>query len=144
MSFWAPLVVITLSAAVLGLVISQRRGQLCELKLREALLQARLASLRDRNADLRRERDQLLSDAAAIERVAREQYGFAGPGEVDIPFSPSPRGVAAVSPAVRSLDRWDRVLGRGEFPWRLPLIVCLASAVVLGTLDVISASRRAH
>ena len=143
-SFWFPLIVVTLSAAALSFVIARRRGELAALKQKQASLEVQLASLRQQNASLRRERTQLLCDAAAVERVARDHYGFLAPGEIAVSFAPPRQPAAPAAPALRSVDRWDHVLGCGEFPWKLPLAVCALSAVVLGALDVISASRKAE
>ena len=141
-SFWLPLIVVTLCAVGFAFVIGGRRGEMAAIKRKEASLEAELASAQERNAALERERQQLLWDPVAIERVARDQYGFLREGEVSVDADVPPRPVLAASQPVKGLDQWDRLLGEGQFPWRLPVIVFAISAVVLGTLDAIGAGRR--
>jgi len=137
-SFWLPLTIVTLAAFGFGFLLADARAELFELRLREARLEAELASIRHEHAVLRQQRRRLLSDPAAIERVARERYGFAAPGEVSMPFERRQEPVAAAAPVPVPQDRWDRLLGRGGYPWAVPACAFVVSVVVLGALEALS------
>lgn len=139
-SFWAPLAAVTAAAVAFSLVLAQQRAALAALREREAELVVRLEALKQENVALRDQRDRLLTDAAAIEKVAREQYGFAGPGETATVFAETP---PAAAPAPAARDAWDVVLGRGEFPWLLPLGVIMLSAIVFAALNYLSSGHTA-
>ena len=140
-SFWVPLGIVTLAAVVFGCMLAQRRAEL--VALREQVVQdvVRLQALRRKNAALRDERDRLLTDVPAIERVAREQYGFVGPGEMSTTFVPPREISSAPAPMKPSGDALDRVLGVGSLRWKVPLAVFMVSAVVFAALEWVSAGR---
>jgi cell division protein FtsB len=140
-SFWLPVAIVTLAAVVFGCMLAGRRAEFVTLREQEVALVARLQALRRQNAVLRDERDRLLTDVRAIERVAREQYGFVGPGEISTPFVP-PREVSlAPAPLRYSGDAWDRVLGVWSLCWKVPLAVFMVSAAVFAALERVSVGR---
>ena len=140
-SFWLPLGIVTLAAALFGCMLAQRRAELVALREQEAALVVRLPALRRQNAALRDERDRLLTDVPAVERVAREQYGFVGPGEISTPFVSTREVSPAPAPTGPSGDAWDRVLGIGSLRWTVPLAVFLVSAMVFAALECVSSWR---
>ena len=140
-SFWMPLAIVTLVSVALSGMLAQRRAGLAALLQREAGLKTRLRALKLQNSALRDERDRLLTDVEAIERVAREQYGFAAPGEMFTPFVPRPKVAPTPASVAISCDAWDPVLGKGGFPWMVPLAVFMVSAVVFAALRCTSAGR---
>ncbi len=141
-SFWLPLCVVTLASVAFSFTLMKRRAELFALRGAEAGLLTRLEEVSRQRAGLRDERDALLTDAGAIERVAREQYGFVAPGELVTPFEPSSSGASARPVVAVPSDGWERVLGRGGFPWMIPLGVCWVSLAVLTALECISGARQ--
>ncbi|MFW6189841.1 MAG: FtsB family cell division protein [Planctomycetota bacterium] len=81
-SFWLPVMLATLVAAFFGAVLARRGRYLERLERERAELRARLEEQQQENRRLRARRDALLSSPEAVERVAREEYGFAAPGEI--------------------------------------------------------------
>ncbi len=132
-SFWVPLIMATLAAALLSLEVMDRRAILVELRRRQAELWTGVQSLEDRNAALEAECRRLLTNAG-VERVARDSYGFAAPREVTYPFVDAHEKPAPSVALPAACDRWDTWLGKGEYPWRLPAMVFAASILVLGAL----------
>ena len=132
-SFWVPLTMATLAAALLSLEIMDRRANLAELRRRQAELWRGVESLEDRNAALEAECRRLLTNAG-VERVARDSYGFAAPRESTYPFAGAHEESAPPVALPAACDRWDRWLGRGEFPWRLPAVVFAGGFLVLTAL----------
>jgi len=80
-SFWLPVLLVTLVVAAFGAVLGRHGRQLRAMLAQQGVLTEELSRLRSENARLRAERDALLSSVGAAERVAREDFGFAGPGE---------------------------------------------------------------
>lgn len=140
-SFWLPVLLTTLVAAFFGAVLGRRGRHLEAMLAKQARLEQELARLKEGNRRARAERDALLSSAEAIERVAREEYGFAAPGETVAEYQsrrrwprPAPTGTVEVS-------RWHRLLMWRHLPVLLPLAVFVATAVVFGLWNASSASR---
>jgi len=141
LSFWLPVAFLTAVAGAFGFWLAGVRAELSRLRAEEATLRGELLALRRRHAELREERRRLLTDPAAIERIARERYGFAAPGERRLAVElGAPR--AAPSGAVRMPESpWDRLLGWGAYPWAVPAGVLVLSAVVFGAIEVLSPRR---
>jgi cell division protein FtsB len=79
---WAVASLIALVALVVGSLFGDRGIlQLLEQRRKAALLQRDLQELRTENLRLAEEIRALRSDPRAIERIAREQLGLAGPAE---------------------------------------------------------------
>ena len=133
--FWIPLIVVTAVACVLSNMIAQRRADLYELKLRHARLEAELAEALEVNEQLRAERRALLRSPEYVERVAREDYGYTAPGEVlanvDVPKAEENTVVIDLPDKF-----WDRLMGWGGFPWRIPVAVFLISFIIFMVLEL--------
>lgn len=134
-SFWVPLVVVTVAAVGFSFMLAGHRAESTALRQKEVALRTRLRGLEQQNAALREERNLLLTDVAAIERVAREEYGFAAPGEMFAPFDVQRGPAATAALAAAPQDACERVLGTGRFPWAVPLVVFFVSAAVLAALE---------
>ena len=121
--------VVTAVSAALCVPLSRRRADLYQVRLQQAELEVRLQALQEENEKLRAERDALLTSAAQIEKVAREEYGYRAPGEnvseIEAPMEP-----VAPSEPLPAPDAWERLLKNGEYPWAVPLLVFGASAVL--------------
>lgn len=137
-SFWLPLLVLTALAAALSAVIASRRADLHELRRREVRVCSRLREVLGENLELRARRDALLSDPAYIERVAREEYGFCAPGEYLVPFKEDATKPSQTTVSSLPAERWDSILGRGQFPWRIPAVVFGASFIALACVNVLA------
>jgi cell division protein FtsB len=129
-AFWLPLLLATLVAAYFGGLLAKRGRTLQALQAERQTLQARIARLDRENAALRAERDALLGSPQAIERVAREEYGFRAPGEVvsDFPAAGLESGLASAPVTAQSPQAfagWDAV------PVVLPAVVFVGTALVL-------------
>jgi len=140
-SFWLPVVLLTSLAAVMCVPLARRRGELAELRKREAESLAELIALRRQELELRKEREALLTDPAAIERAAREHYGLAGRGELAIPWPSSPKAERPAPERLLRKDGWEAVLGEGGFPWPVPAAVFALSVLVLGAFEAASGQR---
>jgi cell division protein FtsB len=142
-SFWLPVLAATLVAAFFGAILSRHGRYLEQMLVTEARQQRELARLTEQNEKARAERDALLSSPEAIERVAREEYGLAAPGEEVTPFEPlaaaRPReaGAAMVPPA----SRWQKVLMWRHLSVALPGVVFLASAAIFAMWNGLAAAR---
>ena len=140
-SFWIPVALATLVAACFGIVLA-RRGRTLEAMLAEqARLDARLAELEQENEALRIERAALLSSPEAIERVAREDYGFTAPEERVEEYEPA-AGAQGQTPTEGHAQGPGRSLG-GLLAWRnlpllLPASVFLVTALVFGLLNALA------
>jgi len=140
-SFWFPVLVVTLVAALLGSALGRQGRQLrCALAERAAL-EAKLASLKATNGELRAQRDALLCSPEAAERVAREEYGFAAPGERVEKFQPPAGTVDRRAPLRISVSPWERVLMWRELPRVMPAAVFVVTALVFGVANAVAASR---
>lgn len=141
-SYWAPLAAVAVISLGLSAMAMERRADLAELQMQQVGAAVQILMMRARNQDLEAECRGLLTDAY-VERVARDSYGFAAPGERVSAFhwAPSPTRLFAGPLDLR--DRWDWWLGRGEFPWRLPAMAFAVSALLLGLMECIEAPRRA-
>ena len=109
-SFWLPVMLITLVASFFGAVLARRGRHLEALQREKARLEQELRELEAENTLLKERRDALLSSPQAIERVAREEYGFTAPGEsVIVLDSPeqAPEGAARPMPAAKTWIRWS-------------------------------------
>jgi len=141
-SFWIPLLLATLVAAFFGAVLARRGRGLRDLLAERARLQAEIQRLNRQNQRLRAQRDALLSSPEAIERVAREEYGFAAPGEIvdefesDAPAAPPPRA------SVGEGSPWTRMLSRRDAAMILPAATFIVTAVVLALWNLAAAAVR--
>jgi len=139
-SFWIPLFVVTVVSAVLCVPLSGRRADLRQVRQQQAELENRVRILKQENEELRAERDALLTSAAQIEKVAREEYGYRAPGENVSEFNGPEMPVPP--PETRPhTDRWDWLLRSGEYPWGVPLLVFGISAVFFAAVNAASRSR---
>jgi hypothetical protein len=133
-SFQTLLCVVAIGAVLAGIGIAQRRYQLANLYVRQGEMQLRLRELERRRFALRDERDRLLNDPRAIERVARDNYGFAAPGEQSNIVWLPPRYRPAQRPPLPDTF-WDQVFGWGGFPLLIPVVVVGVSLIALAVLS---------
>lgn len=138
-----PLLVVCAVTALLGFPLAERRDELYEMRRRTVKAKKELDHLKAERDRLLDERRRLLTKASAIERVAREQYGFVAPGEYPVDIDTEIEKDAPKTSVDIPSDGWDWLLGRGGYPWRLPLVVLFAGAVVLGILEFIRQISRA-
>lgn len=86
------LVLLTLGLAVYGgnqvLRVTQMRREM-------ESMERELVTLRTRAEELTRTVEQLRNDSAAMEKLAREEFGYVRPGETVIRFPPAGRGAPA-------------------------------------------------
>ncbi len=135
-----PLLVLVVAVILLGFPLADRRGELYEMRRRRAEARLMLRRLRAERSRLLSERKALLTRPSAIERVAREQYGLVAPGEYPVEIK---MGIEkdAPSPSVTvPSDGWDWLLGRGGYPWRLPLVVLCVGAILFALLELLRQS----
>ncbi len=140
-SFWLPVLLATFVAAFFGALLSRRGRQLQRMVDDRALLQARLDRLQQENARLRAERDELLTSPEAIERIAREEYNYAAPGERVLEFESDGRKPRR-SGVPQEQDAGIRIL---TYPWLelwLPAAVFVLSAVICLTWNLVAEYRR--
>lgn len=143
-SFWVPLLVVTFIAAAFGVMLSKRRAELYRLRAREAQLRSELAAVRRQNARLKQEREALIGSPSYIERVAREDYRFRAPGELLLEWDDLEAQIPkSVRPVLREGLR-DRLLGRGHFPWPIPLSVFVVSALAFALTEARARKGRAE
>ncbi|MFP4176262.1 MAG: FtsB family cell division protein [Planctomycetota bacterium] len=135
--FVTPLLIVTIAAALFGFSVADRRSELYELRRRNARADRRLEALKEREEILTDERRRLLTEPSAIERAAREQFGLVASGEMvgSMDIEPFPR--EPDEPVRVESDGWDWLLGRGQYPWMLPLSTLLAGFVLLAPLEII-------
>jgi cell division protein FtsB len=131
----------TLAATIIGGILAWRGRQLADMLDEQVRLDSQMLRLEQENRQARAERDALLSSPEDIERVAREDYGFAGPGERVSDFAsppPAPRPL----PAVRvELPAWQRALMWPLLPLVLPVAVFGLTTFVLSRLESTSRAR---
>jgi cell division protein FtsL len=102
-----PLLVAVLACGVLFLGVFPTRTYLSQRRS-TAQAETRLAELRASNEDAQREVETLQTDAE-IERIAREQYGLAKPGEEVYHVLPAPEDPVH-APDVWPFNRLDQQL----------------------------------
>ncbi len=129
-AFWLPLLLATLAAAYFGGLLAKRGRTLHALQAERRVLEAEVARLDRENAALRAERDALLGSPQAIERVAREEYGFRAPGEVVSDFAPAEPEPARIPTPVAGQPP-PGVVGWDAVPAVLPGVVFVGTALVL-------------
>ena len=140
-TFWLPVLLMTLIAAFFGAVLAHRGSEWDKLMADKARLQAQLSDMEEQNAHLKAQRDQLLSSAEAIERVAREDYGFAAPGEKVEVINPRP--VARPLPApTPSPGRFPAIVW-GRMWIVMPLAVFVVTSFVFALLNLLSGKWKA-
>lgn len=133
-----PLLIVCLGVALLGIPLANTREELYEMRRQRAAAMRLLNELKEERERFLDERTRLLTEPSAIERVAREQYGFVAPGEYPVEIE---TGIEkrADRPSIKiPSDGWDWILGRGGYPWRLPLCAVFVGAVVLAALELVS------
>ncbi|MGD2175291.1 MAG: septum formation initiator family protein [Candidatus Brocadiaceae bacterium] len=139
-SFWLPVLLTTLVAAFFGAVLARRGRDLRDLLEEKNGLRAQLEDLKRENAELRSQRDDLLSSPRAIERVAREEYGFAAPGEkVDRFEAPDPEERLSELPP-EGPGLWSRLFSWKNFPMLLPAAVLVLTAIVFAVWNAVTAA----
>ena len=131
----------TLAATLVGGILAWRGQQLGDILDEQARLEAQLARLKRENAQARAERNALLSSPEAIERVAREEYGFAAPGEKVSEFASSPLALRAEPPVRLAVPGWQKALMWPLLPLALPAAVFLMTTFVLSWLRVAARAR---
>lgn len=140
-SFWLPVLLATLVAAFFGAVLGRRGRQWERALARQALWEGRLARTKEDDERARAERDALLSSPEAIERVAREEYGFAAPDETVTDFDSTARPLGARLRAEVRVSALDRLLMWRQLPLALPAAVFLVTAFICALLNASSAAR---
>jgi cell division protein FtsB len=95
---------VLLALGLVGAFVFSEYGlrNLLSLQKKETALEGQITALESRHAALVEERAALTKDAAAIERVAREKYLLAKPGEVTYVFVPVDSAGAPLPPARRT------------------------------------------
>jgi cell division protein FtsL len=104
-----PLLVAVLTCGVLFLGVFPTRTYLRQ-RQSTAAAEAQLSELRASNAAMQQQVDTLQTDAE-IERIAREQYGLAKPGEEVYHVLPTPEDPVH-APGVWPFNRIDQQLGK--------------------------------
>lgn len=131
-----PVMLTTLVAAFFGALLARRGRDLERLAAEEARLERRLATLREKGAALKAQRDALLSSPEAIERVAREEYGFSAPDErverLDVAVSERPARLRDESTG------WGRWFNWGDASLLLPVSVFIITAVTFWVLNAMA------
>jgi hypothetical protein len=133
----------TLVAAFFGAVLGRQARVIENTLAWQVGLDRELATARTATRRIIAERNALLSSPEAIERVAREDLGFAAPGEKITPYKsavsvqPAPSG-----PSVR-LTRLERVLLSPRLPLVLPGSVFVVSAVLFAAFNICRRKGRA-
>ncbi|MHC4480514.1 MAG: FtsB family cell division protein [Planctomycetota bacterium] len=128
-SFWLPVMVATMVAALFGAVLGRRGRHLEGMLVRGEALATRSAQLRQENEHAQAERNALLSSPAAIERVAREEYGFAAPGEKVVEYGSGRPRSSPVPRAELQVSEWQKVLTWRPLPFALPAAVFVLTAL---------------
>lgn len=141
-SFWLPVLLVTLMAAVFGSVLVQRGQELRRMLTEQAALQQRLARLKQDNDRLLAQRAALLSSPEVAERVAREDYGFAAPGEKVTDFE------SRVAPAREQVDvevqasSWLKLLMWRDLRYALPASALFVTVIAFALLNVSCGMKR--
>jgi cell division protein FtsB len=105
----APVAILVVAGSVVSLGVFPARTYL-DQRQAIAAAQTQLDDLTNRNEALQREVE-ILDDDAEIERLARQEYGLARPGEEIYQVLPPPEDPLRV-PDVWPFNRLDRQLGR--------------------------------
>jgi cell division protein FtsL len=103
-----PLLIVVLSCGVLFLGVFPTRTYLNQRRA-TAAAESQLSQLQASNAEMQQRADTLQTDAE-IERIAREQYGLAKPGEEVYHVLPQPQDPVH-APDVWPFNRLDQQLG---------------------------------
>ncbi|MFP4026669.1 MAG: FtsB family cell division protein [Candidatus Brocadiia bacterium] len=129
-----PLLLVTVIAVGAGFGIGERGSALHSLRREQERTYSKLAHLENCSRQLLDERIRLLTDPKAIERVARQEYGYTGEGELAVDYTSFSK-TRGTEPFVRLRPQpWSEFLGDGSYPWQIPLSVFMISLVVLGVL----------
>ena len=139
--FRHPLSVVMLLAIFFCFALAFKRAQLRSFREQQEQLLSEWVAAKQQSTALRAERDSLLTDLFAVEAVAREHYGYALPGERSSILKVGPKPAAAAVHVALPEDPWDRLLGRGGFPFLSLLAIFAVSAAAFAILGVISSSR---
>ncbi len=131
----------TLATTLVGGSLAWRGRQLADILDEQGRLATQLARLKRENAQARAERNALLSSPEAIEKVAREDYGFAAPGEQVTEFSSPPAQRTADRAAHMRVAAWQKVLMWPFLPLALPAAVFILTTAVLSWLEVSSRAK---
>jgi len=128
-SYWQPLLVVTLVAALFGAVLSRGARQMRSLASEGRRLRAELLRIKQDNLRLRRERFELLCMLSAIERAAREDLGMVASGE-ELATSEGPPLAIRPRPVLRHYSRVERIFAADRLSFAVPGTVFVASAFV--------------
>jgi cell division protein FtsB len=86
------LALLTLGLAVYG---GNQVVRVTQMRRNMESMERELVTLRSRAEELSRTVEQLRNDSAAMEKLAREEFGYVRPGETVIRFPPTGRGAPA-------------------------------------------------
>jgi cell division protein FtsB len=137
-SFWFPVLLTTLVAAFFGAFLARRGREFDRMLDRQVRQEAALRVLEEQNERLRAQRRALMSSPEAIERVAREDFGFAAPGErvesyrASGPATPGHAAPRRSRPLLHAVLIWD------GFPLAFPAAVFVLTALVFAIANVIA------
>ncbi len=131
-----PLLLATLIAAFFGALLARRGRELEGLLVEQARLRREIAGLERQNARLKAERDALLNSPEAIERVAREDYGFAAPGESADAFESSLPEPAPAPLRVTPPSLWALAISWRRVSLLLPAAAFVVTALILAAWNL--------
>lgn len=141
-SFWLPVLLTTLVTAFFGALLARGGRALDSMLVRQEQMEAKLLRLEAEVRVARAERDALMSSPEAIERVARVDYGFVGPGEQVTEFgNPSPRP-RHVRPSEAPAPTWQRVLTWRFLPLALPAAAFVLAGAIVALSNAVALARR--
>jgi cell division protein FtsB len=139
--FWLPVMLATLVAAFFGAVLGRRGALLERMRADQALLERRLARVSAECERLRAERDELLGSAEAVERVAREEFGFTAPGETVVDWHGGPAAWGGRGAATGEPTAWLKAFTWPHLPLALPAGVFALSCVAVLILNCATRAR---
>jgi cell division protein FtsB len=143
-SFWLPVLLATLIGAFFGAALGQRGRHLAMMMAERSVLSAELARLQAENERLRAQRDELLSSPAAIERVAREEYGFLAPGESASEVASEPARLPDAAAQEEPLSFGEKVMMGSDLHLLVPVLTFLISSAAFAAFNLISAARESR
>ncbi|GJQ58433.1 MAG: septum formation initiator family protein [Candidatus Scalindua sp. AMX11] len=119
---------------VFSAIVTQKREKRRSLESQLKTLSEEVASAKEKNSLLTQETEAIANDPIQVERVARENFGYAKPGEIiykkyKFEISEPKEEVVSETSFVSKLDSF---LFDGPFPWQVPLgIISIASIFLL-------------
>lgn len=111
-------------------LISDRQDERNKTLEREHELESEVNKLEKDNSKLNNKHNALLTDPLQIERFAREQLNFVGPGEkeyekIDVTIIPNENENKIKARETVANNRLE-----GAFPWQIPALIILISSAV--------------